>query len=180
MILNKKGMEIAISTVVTLIIGAFMVFVSIALFANFMSKTIDIEDQVSENMRAEVLKSFDDNSPLFILRSEQSPKKNEVLVFWVGIHNIYDETRLFNVSANWSGTFNDEPLYYGGAGVVAFLPGPYEIPAKGKEVIPLIVPTKYLGKGQHSVLVNLSINNTEAGNEFYVQYSRPRILYVKK
>ncbi|MFP4567867.1 MAG: hypothetical protein ACLFN8_02900 [Candidatus Woesearchaeota archaeon] len=171
---NKKGMEIAISTVVGLILGALMLVAGIALLVSIMGSVDGTHSKISEEMEREILKAFDSNSPVYVHNNRISSKGNEDVVFGIGIYNIFNNTRDFRIDivsgmGNLSSFEADNDLK------VAFLADNLSIAPRDKAVTFVIAPTKNLqGRGQYSLVLNVSQYNGSA----WVGYDKPKLLYV--
>jgi len=175
---DKKGMEIAITTVVGLILGALMLFAGVALVTNIVGKTNDAQSQVSEQMEQDIIDAFDNNDLVYVHRSQIEVKGKEDAVFGLGIHNIYGNERDFRLKIVSEDNIEEDPAdKFNGNGVkVAFSEDNISIEPRGKFATFVIVPTINLESGQHSLPVRVEHYN---GSE-WLPHGKPKLLYVIK
>ena len=174
MIRNKKGMEIAVSTVVGMILGALMLFAGIALLVNVLGQTEETYDQITSRMREEIENAFVSNDPIYIHRRSITPERSEDVFFGIGILNIFDDTREFRVDVSPDSVFDS-----GDSQVSFLLPfNPLELVPNQREVFFIVAPTSDLPRGQHAITLNISYVDVDSGE--FVQYDTPKLLYVNK
>lgn len=168
---NKKGMEIAISTVVGMILGALMLVAGFALLATLLINVSEVETEITQQMKDELIRAFDTNEPLFVHRNHLQPqRRTDAVIFGVGIHNIFNTTREFKLvvdDSNISHFLGDRST----------LTSPIEeISINPREKAPtfIIVPTDNLTRGQHHVILEVQYHN---GTGFDT-YNRKRFLYI--
>lgn len=175
MLQDKKGMEIAVSTVVGLILGALMFFAGIGLLANILTQTDDIYSRINEQMEQEILDAFITNEPIYIHRNPQTPgRRSDDILFGVGVQNIYDTTRTFNITLKHDALSN----YLSSDRDVAFLPTIFNLTPRERQVIFIIVPVKELPKGQHSITMKVFHKN-QTSDDWEI-LDTPKILYINK
>jgi hypothetical protein len=169
MINSKKGMEIAVSTVVGLILGALMLFAGVVLLAKVMDNTNNTNAQVMAEMEQRIMDAFDNNDPIYIPRSSFTPKKSEPAIFGIGIQNIYNTTRNFTISVEHGAESNDVGFSY--------LKEPFVIEPRSKAVVFVTAETKNLSAGkQYSLILEVKHHNGTS----YVSHDSKKILYIKK
>ena len=175
MISNKKGMEIAISTVVGMILGALMLFAGIALLANVMRQTDETYEEITARMRDEIEKAHTSNDPIYIHRRSITVSSSDDDVFFgISVLNVFDQQRNFSVELEY-----DQNKFDDGSSTVEFFPlsREFELNPTQREVYFVIAPTKNLPRGQHSITLRISYEN-DTGD--LVQYDTPKMLYVNK
>lgn len=179
MMKNKKGMEIAISTLVGMIIGAMMLFAGIALLVTILTKTEQTYTQVDEQMRQEILEAYQSNDPIYIHKNPVSPRRAEDAIFGIAIQNIYSTKREFKVDLAYDTNKFETDEYK----VAYLLPGEnqdeFELNARQKEVFFIIVPTKNLTTGQHTLILSIEYEN-ETDSEHFIQFDTKKVLYINK
>ncbi|MCC7574876.1 hypothetical protein KO361_04760 [Candidatus Woesearchaeota archaeon] len=172
MIRNKKGMEIAISTLVGIIIAALMLMAGIALFGNLIFRTNQISGEVDAMMEQELINAFVSNDPIYIHRNPLTPGKGEdSVIFGVGIHNIYNTPRNFTMSVSGNDDLVDENILHSYMNEENFT-----IARRDKAAVFVIVPVKDLPKGQHSVTLEVKHYNGSHWN----LHDNKKLLYINK
>ena len=170
--MNKKGMQIAISTVVGMILGIMMLIGGLALFFNLMVQTERAHTEIDAQMEEELLRAFQSNEPIFVHVNPVTPARraNEV-IFGIGILNIHNTTREFKIDVEPSGELEDllseDPL-------ISPM-GTFELGARERMAAFVVVPTNNLTRAQHSLTLTVKY---EDGDNAGDTYARPRILYI--
>ena len=164
-------MEIAISSVVGIILGALMLFAGIFLLTNIVDLSNKTYDQIIDQMRLridEALVNF--NDAIYIHERSVKPiRRQDFAVFGGGINNMFDVSRNFSIEV-----MHDYDL---GDGLdVSYIPD-YTLGPRQKEAFLIVVPTKNLEyRKQHTFVLNVTyFNGTD-----WLQYDRPVILSVTK
>lgn len=173
---NKKGMEIAISTLVGIIIGAMMLFAGIALLTTILSRTQEVYGQIDAQMREEVLNAFVRDDAIYIHRNPVSPRRSEDAVFGIGLQNIRRTTKNFTIHLLNEDDFNTEEYK-----VAYLLPGDDQskitLNPRQKEVFFIIVPTMNLERGQHTLTLRIEYYDEDEGQNVHYKSA---VLYVNK
>lgn len=168
---NKKGMEIAVSTVVGMILGGLMLVAGFALLANLLINVNKVEVQITDRMEEELLSAFDTNEPIFIHRNNLQPqRRTDAVIFGVGVHNIFNTSREFKL------VVDDQNIshFLGGEGVLTSPVDSINVASRQKVATFVIVPTNNLTRGQHHVVLEVRYDDG-AG---FQTYDRKRILYI--
>jgi hypothetical protein len=167
---GKRGMEIAISSVVGIILGALMLFAGIFLLTNIVDLSNKTYDQVVDQMRLkidEALVNF--NDAIYIHERSVKPiRKQDFAIFGGGINNMFDVPRNFSIMVTHNYNLDD--------GNVSYIPD-YYLGARQKEAFFIVIPTKNLEyRTQYTFILNVTYyNDTD-----WLQYDRPVILSVTK
>jgi len=168
--LNKKGMEMSINVIVTLVLGLMMFIAGMAIFSSLFSKTNITGEEVNAQLEKELLNAFDDDSPLFVYKSTITLNSDSIARFGFGIHNIYDTSKKFKIKITSLNTTAIPDTK------ISYLDQEYEVPAKDKKPIIFLVDSKDAGPGQFAFKINVTMKNDASGT--YDQYFDPKIVYV--
>ncbi len=168
--LGKKGMEISINVIVMIILGIIMFGAAMAIFNNVYSNVVDLEYQVSEQIRDRTIRNFPSDQLVYLPETNKAPARrlfrteNQV-VFYVGIYNNYTETKEFHM--------NIEPTSASQEVLDNRLTSleTVSIPQRQQDVHFFIVDVEGLERGQYGIIVNVT---TDDG----IQHGRTRIAYV--
>lgn len=166
MITNKRGMQVAISTVVGLVLGGMMLMAGIALLATIVSNTEEIHDRAIERIEDEIKEAFTGGQPIYIHNNPVEPV-DDLAIFGVGIYNIHSEAKEFQISIEDSYDLDEN---------IAFLE-PGEIGPRNRHITTILIPTKELERGQNSFTMKIEMKNED---DDYVLYDTRKILYVNK
>lgn len=175
--MSKKGMEMSVNVLVGIILGIAMLAASMLLFFKLMHNVDKTDKTIDEEMKAKVAQALDNGDPVYV------PDTNVEVVkgfarFVVGIRNINEEPKNFNITITLLDPEN-VPANFDTVNGIAFLPGPYNIPAKEDTMQIISVNMNHVmtnSTHKASLLVKAEIQENGA----WVQYQKPRIVYIQQ
>lgn len=162
MIKQKKAMEFSVGALVSIILGMAMFIAGVTIFYNIVSQSEQMEAQISERLREDMLARFDDGSRLFIPENSITlNRRDDTAVFYYGIHNIHNDPKDFKITFN----YNQSELEI----ISLEYDETVEIDGRSKEIYMLIVDASNAPRGQHRVNIEIKLEGDRyASSNIYV------------
>jgi len=144
--MNKKGMELAISFFVTLIIALVVFSGSIYIVKQFFTTATETRENIDRQTEAEIQSLLREGTPVAIPLSKKRIVKGKSDTFWVGIENILEQDNEFYVRACFSNAFdtNGQIMIEPEAGFIEnnwilYSEGPHAIPKNDFKAVSIFV-----------------------------------------
>ena len=102
----KRGFQLSIGFIVTLIITLVIFIGSIYFLGQFYSATEEFREEIDRNSEAELRALIRDGSIVAIPINKANLKISSGKSFWIGIHNILQDEKDFGVQVDWSGAYS--------------------------------------------------------------------------
>jgi len=106
--MNKKGFELAIGFIVTLIITLVIFSGSIYFVGQFFKTATETQEEIDSQTEAEIQALLSDGSPIAIPLSKKNLLRGKSDIIWLGIRNILDEETDFYTKVCLSNAFDVE------------------------------------------------------------------------
>ena len=163
MIKQKKAMEFSVGALVSIILGMAMFIAGVTIFYNIVSQSGQMEAQISERLREDMLARFDDGSRLFVPENSITlNRRDDTAVFYYGIHNIHNDPKAFTINFNYAAEELEViSLEYNKT---------VQIDGRSKEIYMLIVDASNVSRGQHRVNIQIKLDDetSYASSNIYV------------
>lgn len=108
-LLSKKGVEIAASTMVILIISVLIFGYSIYFLFEMWRGIEPIGNQIDAQTQTQITSLLKDSrQKIAIPKPKQTVYSGETAVFWIGIKNVGDADSSFDITTTFSGAFSSD------------------------------------------------------------------------
>lgn len=157
---NKKGIEMSINVIVSLILGLMLFGAGMYLFITVINQGHEIQFQMSAALEEQIRRNIANDNPVYA-----SPLKivadKDVTGFGVGIKNVYPsgtETFRLQIEAIDDPTINEYIVYLGEDDLL------YDLAAREVKIIPVQLNTKYFPSGNTDLRVEVTLPD---GSTYY-------------